>query len=238
MSSDPNQPQTPGAPEPVLSLSKDLDPETWETSKLNHPTIPLSSPDITQLEIDAVTTVLRTSHLSLGPELPAFEAAFAAYHGVPYAVAVSSGTAGLHLALLTLNIGEGDEVIIPSFTFIAVANAVLHVRATPVFADINPSTLNLYPAAVEKAITPRTRALLVVHTFGIPADMDALQIHRPPPRPGNRRRRLRSHRRPIYERAPSPRHPPTPAATAASETSPSSASIPTSRSPPAKEAPS
>jgi len=137
--------------------------------------IPLSAPDITQLEIDAVTRVLRTPHLSLGPELSAFESALAAYHAVPHAVAVSSGTAGLHLALLTLGIGEGDEVIVPSFAFIAVANAVLQVRATPVFAEIDPVTLNLAPEAVEQAITTRTRALLVVHTFGVPADMAALQ---------------------------------------------------------------
>jgi perosamine synthetase len=137
--------------------------------------IPLSSPDITQAEIDAVTAVLRTPHLSLGPELAAFEAALAAYHSVPHAVAVSSGTAGLHLALLTLGIGEGHEVIVPSFAFVAVANAVLQVRATPVFAEIDPITLNLDPAAVARAITRRTRAILVVHTFGIPADMRALR---------------------------------------------------------------
>jgi perosamine synthetase len=138
-------------------------------------TIPLGSPDITQAEIDAVTAVLRSPHLSLGPELSAFEAALAHYHAVPHAVAVSSGTAGLHLALITLGIGEGDEVIVPSFAFIAVANTVLQVRATPIFAEIDSLTLNLDPAAVEQAITPRTRALLVVHTFGVPADMDALQ---------------------------------------------------------------
>jgi perosamine synthetase len=137
--------------------------------------IPLSSPDITQAEIDAVTAVLRSPHLSLGPELSAFESALARYHAVPHAVAVSSGTAGLHLALITLGIGEGDEVIVPSFAFIAVANAVLQVRATPIFAEIDPVTLNVDPAAVEQAITPRTRALLVVHTFGVPADIDALQ---------------------------------------------------------------
>jgi perosamine synthetase len=136
--------------------------------------IPLSSPDITEAEIEAVTQVLRSSRLSLGPELSAFEAALAAYHQVPHAVAVSSGTAALHLALLTLGIGEGDEVIVPSFAFIAVANAVLQVRATPVFADIDPATLNLDPAAVERVLTPRARALLVVHTFGVPTDMDAL----------------------------------------------------------------
>ncbi|MGA2650858.1 MAG: DegT/DnrJ/EryC1/StrS family aminotransferase [Terracidiphilus sp.] len=137
--------------------------------------IPLSAPDITQLEIDAVTAVLRTPHLSLGPELVAFETALASYHRVPHAVAVSSGTAGLHLALLTLSIGEGDEVLIPSFTFIAVANAVLQVRATPVFAEIDPVTLNMDPQAAERAITPRTRAILLPHTFGIPADIDVFQ---------------------------------------------------------------
>jgi perosamine synthetase len=137
--------------------------------------IELSSPDITEAEIAAVTAVLRTPRLSLGPELAAFEADLARYHAVPDAVAVSSGTAGLHLGLLTLGVGEGDEVIVPSFTFVAVANAVLQVRATPVFAEIDPVTLNLDPASVERAITPRTRALLVVHTFGVMAEIDALQ---------------------------------------------------------------
>ena len=138
-------------------------------------TVPLSSPDITEAEINAVTAALRTPNLSLGPELTAFEADLAAYHSVPHAVAVSSGTAGLHLALLTLGIGEGDEVIVPSFAFIAVANAVLQVHAAPVFADIDPITLNLDPIRVEQAITPRTRAILVVHTFGVPAEMIALR---------------------------------------------------------------
>jgi len=137
--------------------------------------IPLAAPDITQAEIDAVTAVLRTPYLSLGPELEAFEKALAEYHSVEYAVAVSSGTAGLHLALLVLGIGEGDEIILPSFAFVAVANAVLQVRATPVFAEIDPVTLNLDPASVERAVTARTRAILVVHTFGVPAEMDALQ---------------------------------------------------------------
>ncbi len=138
--------------------------------------IPLSAPDITEAEIEAVTAVLRTTRLSLGPELEAFESALAEYHSVDYAVAVSSGTAGLHLALLVLGVGEGDEVIVPSFAFVAVANAVLQVRATPVFAEIDPVTLNLDPAGVERAITPRTRAILAVHTFGVPAEMDALGI--------------------------------------------------------------
>ncbi len=137
--------------------------------------IPLSAPDITEAEIAAVSEVLRTPHLSLGPELAAFETELAAYHGVDPAVAVSSGTAGLHLSLLTLGVGEGDEVIIPSFTFVAVVNAVLQVRATPVLVELDPVTLNLDPDAVERAITRNSRAILAVHTFGVPAQMDVLK---------------------------------------------------------------
>jgi perosamine synthetase len=136
--------------------------------------IPLSAPDITDAEIDAVVAVLRTPRLSLGPQMEAFESAIAALTRVPHAVAVSSGTAGLHLALLALNIGPGDEVIVPSFAFIAVANAVRYTGAHPVFADIDPTTLNLDPRSVEAALTPRTRALIAVHTFGRPADMQSL----------------------------------------------------------------
>ena len=136
--------------------------------------IPLSGPDIRQAEIDAVAAVMRSGRLSLGPKLEGFEAALANYVGARYAVAVSSGTAGLHLTVRALGIGEGDEVIMPSFTFIAVANAVRYERAAPVFADIDPATLNLDPAAVEGAITPRTRAILAVHTFGVPADIEKL----------------------------------------------------------------
>ncbi len=136
--------------------------------------IPLSAPDITEAEVAAVCAVLRTPHLSLGPELAAFEAELAAWHGVDHAVAVSSGTAGLHLSLLALGVGEGHEVIIPSFTFVAVVNAVLQVHATPVLVELDAVTLNLEPAAVERAISPRTRAILAVHTFGVPAQMDAL----------------------------------------------------------------
>jgi len=137
-------------------------------------TIPLSAPDITEPEIEAVAATLRSPHLSLGPRLSEFEAAFTALTGVPHAIAVSSGTAGLHLALLALNMGAGAEVIVPSFTFIAAANAIRYVGATPIFVDIDPLTLNLSPAAVEAAITPRTRAIVAVHTFGIPADMPTL----------------------------------------------------------------
>jgi dTDP-4-amino-4,6-dideoxygalactose transaminase len=141
--------------------------------------IPLSAPDINQDDIDAVNAVLRTPHLSLGPKLVEFEDAIARYVGAPHAIGVSSGTAGLHLCIRALGIAEGDEVIVPSFTFIAVANAVSYEKAIPVFVDIEPETLNLDPSRIEPAITPRTKAILVVHTFGCPTDMHAiLQIAR------------------------------------------------------------
>jgi perosamine synthetase len=137
--------------------------------------IPLSAPDVTEQEIEAVAAVLRSSQLSLGPKLEEFEARFAAYIGAPYAVAVNSGTSGLHLCVRALDLRAGDEVIVPSFTFIAAANAIRYEGATPVFVDIDPSTLNIDPARVEDAITAHTRAILVVHTFGVPAEMDALE---------------------------------------------------------------
>lgn len=136
--------------------------------------IPLSAPDIDESDIAAVTAVLRTPQLSRGPQAERFEAAMASCIGVPHAVAVSSGTAGLHLALIALGIGLGDEVIVPSFAFVAVANAVRYTGAQPVFADVDPDSLNLSPASVQAAITMRTRAIVAVHTFGRPADMPAL----------------------------------------------------------------
>ena len=136
--------------------------------------IPLSSPDITENEIDAVVSVMRTARLSLGPKLEEFENAVAAYTGAAHAVAVNSGTSGLHLVMRALGITDGDEVIVPSFTFIAVANAVRYERAIPVFVDIDAETLNLDPAKIEAAITPRTRAILAVHTFGYPADLASI----------------------------------------------------------------
>jgi len=131
--------------------------------------IPLSAPDVTAAEVEAVSAVLRTSRLSLGPKLEEFEQATARYVGTTHAVAVSSGTSGLHLCMRALGVSEGDEVIVPSFAFIAVANAARYEGATPVFVDIDPRTLNLDPAKIEEAITPRTRAIVVVHTFGCPA---------------------------------------------------------------------
>jgi perosamine synthetase len=136
--------------------------------------IPLSAPDITDADIEAVVSVLRTPRLSIGPRMVEFEEAVAQAAGVPNGVAVSSGTAGLHLCLRALGIGEGDEVILPSFTFIAAGNAVLYQRARPVFVDIDPDTLNLNPAFIEQKITSRTRAIIAVHTFGRPADLDPI----------------------------------------------------------------
>jgi len=136
--------------------------------------IPLSAPDVNEEDIRAVSDVLRTSRLSLGPKLEQFEQAIAAYGGASDAVAVNSGTSALHLCLRALGVGEGDEVIVPSFAFIAVANAVRHERATPIFVDIEPDTLNLDPSRIESAITFRTRAIIVVHTFGCPANLEAI----------------------------------------------------------------
>jgi perosamine synthetase len=136
--------------------------------------IPLSAPDITEADIAAVTAVLRTPRLSLGPQMEEFERSFAPNIGVSQAVAVNSGTSALHLCIRALSISEGDEVIVPSFAFIAAANVLRYERAVPVFIDIDPGTLNLDPARIEEAITPRTRAIIVVHTFGCPAALDEI----------------------------------------------------------------
>jgi perosamine synthetase len=126
-------------------------------------------------EEGAVLDVLRSGQLSLGPRVPAFERAFAARVGAPWASAVSSGTAGLHLALRAVDVKDGDEVVTSPFSFVASANAALYERARPVFADIDPLTLNLDPPAAAAAVTERTRVLLPVHIFGYPADMPAFE---------------------------------------------------------------
>jgi len=136
--------------------------------------IPLSAPEITERDIEAVTGVLRTSSLSLGPKVGEFERAISHYVGASDAIAVNSGTSGLHLCIRALGISEGDEVLVPSFTFIAVANAVRYERAIPVFVDIEPETLNLDPNKLEQAITARTKAIIVVHTFGCPAELTSI----------------------------------------------------------------
>lgn len=137
--------------------------------------IPLSRPDITDLEIDLVVRTLRSGRLSLGPMVQRFEELVATACGRSHAVAVNSGTSGLHLAMLALGIGPGDEVITTPFSFIASANCILMVGARPVFVDIDPKTLNMDPEKVAAAITPRTRAIVAVETFANPVHMEAYE---------------------------------------------------------------
>jgi perosamine synthetase len=137
--------------------------------------IPLAKPVLGEREEELVLEVLRSGRLSLGPRLPAFEEAFAARLGVGHASAVSSGTAGLHLALREAGVEPGDEVITTPLSFVASANAVLYEGARPVFCDIDPRTLNLDPAAAAVAVGERTAGLLPVHIFGYPADMAAFE---------------------------------------------------------------
>jgi perosamine synthetase len=137
--------------------------------------IPLAKPVLGGAEEAAVLDVLRSGRLSLGPHLEEFERAFAARIGAPLASAVSSGTAALHLALRAVGVGEGEEVLTSPFSFVASANVILYERARPVFADIDPVTLNLDPAAAAAALSGRTSALLPVHVFGYPADMGAFE---------------------------------------------------------------
>jgi perosamine synthetase len=117
---------------------------------------PLSRPDISDADIAAVNEVLKSPQLALGPRCEAFEAAFAQYVGATYAVAVNSGTSALHLAVRALDIGEGDEVITTSFSFVASASCILFERATPRFVDIDPVTLNIDPEKIEAAVTKKT----------------------------------------------------------------------------------
>ena len=137
--------------------------------------IPLARPILGPEEEERVLAVLRSGQLSLGPRVGEFERAFAARLGAGYGVAVSSGTAGLHLALRAVGVSDGDEVITSPFSFVASANVALYERARPVFADIDPVTLCIDPDAAADAVTPRTSALLPVHVFGYPADMAGLE---------------------------------------------------------------
>ncbi len=136
--------------------------------------IPLSRPDITQLEIDAVCDVLRSPNLSLGPKLSEFEKAFCDRIGTKRAIAVNSGTSALFLCLKAMGIGPGDEVITTPFTFVASATSIMMTGARPVFADIDPDTLNLDVNAVRAWVNTRTKAILPVEVFGNPAGMDSL----------------------------------------------------------------
>jgi perosamine synthetase len=137
--------------------------------------IPLARPVLGPEEESAVIEVLRSGDLSLGPRVPAFEREFADWVGASHASAVSSGTAGLHLALRAVGLSRGDEVVTSPFSFVASANVMLFEGAKPVFADIDARTLNLDPQAAAAAVTERTTALLPVHIFGYPADLPAFE---------------------------------------------------------------
>jgi len=137
--------------------------------------VPLSQPYLDEREEELVLEVLRSGRLSLGPAIDRFEELFAETVGAPYAAAVSSGTAGLHLLCRIAGIGPGDEVITSPYSFAASANCFLYEGATPVFADVDPGTLNLDPATVEAAVTERTRAIVAVDIFGYPCELDPLR---------------------------------------------------------------
>lgn len=132
------------------------------------------APSIGEEEIAEVVACLRSGWLGTGPRVAKFEKLFAAYKGVPHAVALSSCTAALHLALIAAKIGPGDQVITTPLTFCATVNAILHAGASPVLVDVDPRTMNLDPAGIEAAITRRTRAIVPVHFAGRPCDMDAI----------------------------------------------------------------
>jgi dTDP-4-amino-4,6-dideoxygalactose transaminase len=138
-------------------------------------TIPLSRPSLDESEAKLILEVLRSRNLSLGSFVPRFEGMIAERVGAPYAAAVSSGTAGLHLACRIAGIGPGDEVITSPYSFVASANCFIYEGAHPVFADIDPRTLNLDPAAVEAAVTDKTRAIVAVDIFGYPCELDELR---------------------------------------------------------------
>lgn len=138
--------------------------------------IHLSRPDITEREVQAVTEVLNSPNLSLGPKLPEFERAFADYIGMKRGVAVNSGTSGLFLCMLAMGIGRGDEVITTPFTFIATSNVIIMAGARPVFVDIDPVTLNMDVSKVESKITKKTKAIIPVEVFGSPAGFEKIAV--------------------------------------------------------------
>jgi perosamine synthetase len=137
--------------------------------------IPIARPLLGPEEEEAAAAAIRSGWITQGPRVAEFERAVADYCGAAHAVAVSNCTTALHLALVTAGVRPGDEVICPSMSFIATCNSIRHAGATPVFAEVNPRTYNLDPAAAEAAITPRTKAILVVHQIGMPAELDRFQ---------------------------------------------------------------
>lgn len=139
------------------------------------PFLPFHQPDINEDEVRSVVETLRSGWLTTGPKVKQLEKNFAGYLGCRHAIAVNSGTAALHLALEAVGVKEGDEVLVPTVTFAATAEVVLHLKARPVLIDCQPDTLNLDPKTIEKALTPRTKAIIPVHLAGHPCDMKIIE---------------------------------------------------------------
>jgi len=137
--------------------------------------IPISLPVTGEEEWQATKACFETGWLTSGPRVREFEKNFAERHGVKHAIAVTSATTALHLAVVALGIGPGDEVVVPAFTWVATANVVIHAGAKVVFCDVDPLTFNLDPAKLKACLTPRTKAIMVVHLFGLCADMDGIR---------------------------------------------------------------
>lgn len=133
-----------------------------------------NQPDISQEDINEVVDTLQSGWITTGPKAKEFERRFSTHVGARHAIAVNSCTGGLHVALAAAAIGSGDEVIVPTMTFCATANVVLHVGATPIIVDVEPGTLNIDPTCLDRAITPRTRAVIPVHLYGHPCEMDVV----------------------------------------------------------------
>jgi dTDP-4-amino-4,6-dideoxygalactose transaminase len=136
--------------------------------------LPFNQPDIQQAEVDEVLDTLRSGWITTGPKTKEFERRFTEYIGARHAIAVNSCTGGLHVALAAAGIGQGDEVIVPTMTFCSTANVVVHLGATPIIVDVEPDTLNIAPQSLEAAVTPRTEAVIPVHLYGHPCDMDRI----------------------------------------------------------------
>lgn len=141
--------------------------------------IQISLPSLGEDEWQALREPLFSGWVTQGPKVKAFEQLFAERHGVKHALAVSNCTTALHLALLAAGVGEGDEVLVPAFTWVATANAVLYCNATPVFVDVDPVTFNINPAKIAEKLTAKTKAIIPVHLFGLCADMDAIRLAAP-----------------------------------------------------------